>query len=140
MSGWRISSSIRIGLLLCALAASPLVRASEYHGAVSFGGLPVPGAVVTATQGDKKLTAVSDQLGVYSFADLPDGKWTIRVELSLFAPVEQEVTIAANAPAGAWELKMLSADQIMAKATAVKQAPPVKRLYDAFGVTSPVIE
>jgi hypothetical protein len=49
---------------LCALAAS------EHHGQVTFGGLPVPGATVTATKGDKRLGAVTDQQGVYTFTDL----------------------------------------------------------------------
>ena len=43
---------------LCAFAAS------EHHGQVTFGGLPVPGATVTATKGDKRLGAVTDQQGV----------------------------------------------------------------------------
>ena len=33
---------------------SRLALASEYHGQVTFGGLPVPGATITATQGDQK--------------------------------------------------------------------------------------
>jgi hypothetical protein len=97
--------------------------ASEYHGRVAFGGLPVPGATITATRGDKKIVAVSDQQGSYSFADLADGAWKIQVEMQCFSPIEQTVTIAPNAPAGAWELKLLSLDQILAKAKEVKVEP-----------------
>src|SRR5690349_2162926 len=40
-----------------------LLAASEHHGQVQFGGLPVPGATVTATQGDKQFTAITDSQG-----------------------------------------------------------------------------
>jgi hypothetical protein len=97
-----------------------LALASDYHGRVTFGGLPVPGATVTVTQGSKKIVAVSDQQGSYSFADLADGEWKIQVEMQCFSTIEQTVTVAPNVPAGAWELKLLSLDQIMAKAKEVK--------------------
>lgn len=60
--------------------------AAEYHGQVTIGGVPLPGVTVTATQGEKTLAAVSDQRGTYSFADLPDGKWSLQVEKSGFPP------------------------------------------------------
>jgi len=53
------------------------VMASEHHGQVTFGGVPVPGAVITATQGDKKMTAITNDVGVYVFPDLPDGTWSL---------------------------------------------------------------
>src|SRR5580704_7331901 len=96
--------------------------ASEQHGVVTFGGLPVPGASITATQGEKKLTAVTDSQGAYSFADLADGSWNIEVEMLCFATIKQDVTVAAGAPASEWELKLLSFDEI--KATAVAAPPP----------------
>src|SRR6516225_6932477 len=58
-----------------------LLPAAERHGQVKFGGLPLPGATVTAQQGDKKITAITDPGGHYSFPDLPDGAWTIQVEM-----------------------------------------------------------
>jgi hypothetical protein len=100
--------------------APRLAQASEYHGRVSFGGLPVPGATITATLGGQKIVAVSDQQGSYSFADLADGTWKIQVEMQCFSTIEQTITIAPNVPAGNWELKLLSLDQIMAKAKEVK--------------------
>jgi hypothetical protein len=73
-----------------------------------------------ATQGSQKIVAVSDQQGSYSFADLTDGTWKIQIEMLCFAAIEQTLTIAPNVPAGSWELKLLSLDQIMAKANEVK--------------------
>src|SRR3981081_781592 len=124
MSLRRIDWRLRVvRILVCValyLMTARLALASEYHGRVTFGGLPVPGATITATQGTQKIVAVSDQQGSYSFADLADGAWKIQVEMQCFSTVEQTVTIAPNVPAGSWELKLLSLDQIMAKAKEVK--------------------
>ncbi len=72
------------------LATFPFVTAvlaaSEHHGQVKFGGLPIPGVTVTATQGDKKLVTVSDSQGMYSFPDLPEGAWTFEIEMLCFVP------------------------------------------------------
>ena len=114
-------------LLICLLAclcASSRATASEYHGQVTFGGLPVPGATVTATQGTKKFTVVSDQGGLYNFDDLPDGQWKIQIEMQCFATVKADVTIAPGTPAGKWELVLLPVDQLMAN-TKLTQAPPI---------------
>src|ERR1700761_2012108 len=78
------------------LMSSHLALASEYRGQVTFGGLPVPGATITATQGSRKLIAISDQQGLYSFADLPDGTWKIEIAMQCFSTIEQTVTIAPN--------------------------------------------
>ena len=40
--------------------------------------------------------------------------------MQCFSTIEQTVTIAPNVPAGKWELKLLSLDQIVANAKAVK--------------------
>lgn len=97
--------------------------ASEYHGQVTFGGLPVPGATITATQGTKKFTTASDQGGVYSFADLVDGPWKIDVEMQCFATIHADVTVSANTPVGQFELHALPMDELMAQ-TKLTQAPP----------------
>ena len=90
--------------------------AAAYHGQVKFGGLPLPGATVTATRGDKTLTAISDLQGSYSFADLPDGAWTIQVEMRGFAAVRKEVQVAPDAAASEWDLKMLPLNEMHAVA------------------------
>jgi hypothetical protein len=111
--------------ILCALVwlcALTRAAAREYHGAVTFGGLPLPGATVTATQGAKKFTAVSDQGGLYHFDDLADGAWTIEIEMQCFQTLETQVTIAPDTAAGKWELTLLPTDQLMAR-TKVVQNP-----------------
>ncbi len=113
---------LAVWLACCALAA-----ASPYRGVVTFGGLPLPGAIITATQGTTTKTAVSDGDGAFQFDDLADGKWTIDIQMQTFAPVHADVTIAPSVPAAAYELKLLSVDQIQASAHVAKpvaEAPP----------------
>jgi hypothetical protein len=119
-------------LLLCALAClclASMAMASEYHGQVTFGGLPVPGSTVavTATQGSKKAVAITDDQGVFSFADLADGTWSIDIEMTGFAPIKQDITVVPNGTAGTFELKLMTLDQIRASAKPVKEeAAPVE--------------
>ena len=98
---------------------------------VKFGGLAVPGATVTATQGDKKLVAITDPRGIYEFADLADGLWNLQVEMLCFATLKNEVAVAPHAPSPEWELKLLPLDEI--KAAAPLPAPPA----GAAGATTP---
>jgi len=109
------------------LASTAIAAASPYRGLVTFGGLPLPGATVTATQGTKTETAVSDANGAFQFDDLADGKWTIDIAMQCFAPSHAEVMIAPNLPAAMYELKLLDAAQIQASAQPAKstaEKPP----------------
>ena len=47
----RVKKSVRLAGVIACLVTSGLAMASEYHGQVTFNGLPVPGVTVTATQG-----------------------------------------------------------------------------------------
>ena len=98
-----------------------MLFASEQQGVVTFGGLPVPGATVTATQGDKKFSTVTDAQGKYRFPDLADGAWTIQVEMLGFAPIKGEIMAAPGAPGATWEMKMLPLAEIHAE---TQLAPP----------------
>ena len=127
----------RIFYLVCtlvALAFPSLAAASEYRGQVIFGGLPLPGATVTVTQGTKKFTAVSDQGGLYTFPDLADGPGKIEIEMQCFSTVQADITISPTTPAAKWELTLLPLDQITrltklppAPLTSLSTAPPLKK-------------
>ena len=93
--------------LLAACLALTGLMAAEHHGMVKSGGLPVPGATVTATSGAQKQTTTTDENGRYSFAELADGTWKIEVDMFGFAKLSNEVGIAFNAPAAEWSLKFL---------------------------------
>jgi len=96
---------------------------SERHGIVKFGGLPLPGATVTASQDDKKFVTITDPQGAYSFPDLPDGTWTIEVDMLCFVPIKQELTLAAEAAIPDWDLKLLPLDEIKAAAGPQQESP-----------------
>src|SRR5579885_3495023 len=89
-----------------------MLAASEHRGQVLFQGLPVPGALVTASRYGGKSAAITDPQGFYSFPDLTDGVWTIAVDMFGFEPVKQDITIAPNASPAKWELKMLPLDRL----------------------------
>src|ERR1035438_6571976 len=93
--------------LMAACVAVSGLMAAEHHGAVQSGGLPIPGATITATQGDKKIVTTSDDQGAYSFPELADGTWTIEVEMMGFASLTRDVGIASDAPPAGWDLKLL---------------------------------
>lgn len=106
--------------LAAGLYASTLT-AAEYDGEITFNGLPVPGATVTATRDDQKVTTTTDPQGLYSFPDLKDGTWSIEVEMLGFALLKQDVVVGPNTLAATWALKLLPLDQIKAQVA----TPPV---------------
>jgi hypothetical protein len=95
---------------------------AEHRGQVTFGGVPVPGAVVTVTQGEKTLVTITDPSGSYAFPDLRDGTWSIQVEMLGFALLKGDTSTTA------WELKVLPIAEIQAeivRAAPVEAAPAV---------------
>jgi trimeric autotransporter adhesin len=112
--------------LFCAvlsLCAARPAAATEYRGLVTFNGLPVPGATVTATHGDSKMSTVTDKDGDYTFDNLADGDWKIAIEMQGFSAIDSDVTIAPNMAAAKWELTLLPLDQLMARAQKQQAAP-----------------
>jgi hypothetical protein len=112
--------SIAVWLALAGLFAA------EHHGVVKSGGLPVPGATVTATMENKKAVTTTDDQGTYSFPDLDEGVWKMTVELLGFETATRDVGVSPEAPSPQWDLKLLSAADLTtalaAKATAVAAA------------------
>ena len=111
---------MRLHKLIRACAVCTLLfplTAAEHHGTVKYGGLPLPGATVTASRDGRSIRTVTDPQGNYSFADLNDGPWTIEVDMLAFAPVKRDLNITADTPAGEWEMQLLPLDEIKARAT-----------------------
>jgi len=137
----QAAKAVLLGLVLVLVATLP-VSATEFHGQVTFGGLPVPGAqaVVTATQGDKTVTAITNDQGLFTFPDLADGAWAITISMTGFAPIKESITVAANSPIPVFELKIQSLEQIRAEAKPVKvepgAAPAVATAVDAGATTA----
>ena len=112
----RRGSSVIAYLLTTALVAGsfpvPVSAAAEYVGQVSFAGIAVPGAQVTATQGETQLTTTTDAQGIFRIANIADGAWTFRVEMRGFSTLSREVTIGPDAQPMMWELSLLPFEEI----------------------------
>ncbi len=98
-----------VGLVVAALS----LTAAEYHGAVKSGGLPIPGATVSAIKGDKKLVTTTDEQGAYSFPDLEAGAWTVTVEMLGFALLTRTVEIEQTVAGADWDLKLLPPQSLL---------------------------
>ncbi len=105
MAGMTILRRALISLCIAASVITTLA-ASEHHGTVTYRGLPVPGAVVTAIQGDRKVTTSTGDDGTYFFRELPDGVWTIEVEMTGFTTASREIGVGPGTPPPNWDLKL----------------------------------
>jgi len=109
--------------VLLALASARLFAAG-HSGRVMFGDVPVPGATVVASRGDRQHVTVTDEQGAFTFADLEDGVWTIRVEMLAFASSTREIAIGPGTPPSVWTLTLKSLDELTA-GQPVSAATPV---------------
>src|SRR5215468_8395594 len=100
MRRWLGVTLLLVLVLACALNRA---QATEYYGQVTYGGVPVPGATVTATQGSKTVSVLTDERGLFRFADLAEGGWTIEIKLQFFQPLHADVTVSANPAPGMFE-------------------------------------
>lgn len=125
----------RLSLVACFTLTGLL--ASESHGVVKSGGLPVPGATVTATQGDKKVVTTTDDTGYYSFPDLADGVWKITVESLGFVTANRDIGVASDVPGPEWDLKYQTLEAISnptkAEAPAATPSPATAPAANAAG-------
>ena len=119
----RINRVLHLACGLAALGAPAAAFASEIHGQVIFSGQPVPGATVTMMRG-AHIRHRHRPERLIQLCHLPDGTWQIKIEMLCFAPVESQVMVSPNTPAGKWELTLLPVDQIMAQTKRSPQLPP----------------
>jgi hypothetical protein len=110
--------------------AAVLLAGPALYGTVASGGLPIPGAVVTAVSGDRKVITSTDQFGKYAFEDLTPGSWTIQVEAFAFEPSQRTVNLPSDA-AVSWDLKLKEPSRAAAPAQAGQRsgaAQPFQRV------------
>ena len=119
------------------LWAVSVLAAAEHRGVVSSAGQPIPGASVTAIQGEKKLVTTTDESGKYVFEDLPPGAWIFQVEMFGFQTARREIVIVTEDSASKWELEMGRAEtpgsQAESEVLAEMEEPPAaetERLAD----------
>ena len=89
-----------VGLLLASSATSAAQQTTALSGTVTdVSGAVIPGAQVTATRAGCKRTTqtIADQEGIFRFAGLTPGEYAVAASAPGFAPVEQTVTLGAQA-------------------------------------------
>jgi len=124
--------AVAVGVAMTADAA-----AADFASRVTFAGLPVPGAVVTVTQGDASRTTVTDDQGFFRFRDLADGRWALHIEMLGFAAISQEIQIPADSQPQAFALAMLRFDTIVGdSAAAAGTSPPASPRLGATPVAA----
>jgi hypothetical protein len=111
--------------LLFPLLLTPM-WAVQQSGSVRSGGLAIPGATVTATQGEQKVVTTTDDAGQYTFNNLAAGAWTLQVEIFGFTPARREVTVDDKPSNIDWtlDLKSISAPAPVSNGAPVSNAAP----------------
>jgi len=109
-------------LIIAAIAAGTLAAADE-RGSVTSAGLPIPGAIVTATLGEVKLVTSTDDSGSYVFEDLGPGAWTIEIQAFGFDRSSRILNVPA-AGTLAWDLKLRQRQAAPLQAVAPRAAAP----------------
>jgi trimeric autotransporter adhesin len=100
-----MSSGRRSFLFLIALAFS-VSAAFAQSGVVKSNGLPLPGAIVTATLGDRKLVTTTDENGRYSFEGMTTGTWQAQVDLFGFSAAKKQIEIGTTPVFTDWTLEL----------------------------------
>jgi len=120
-----MKKALRGALIILVLSVATLRAASDHAGKVTLTGVSIPGATVTAKQGDKSVATITDQNGVYKFTGLADGTWTITVSMVGFSTMTREVTLPSSAE-GVWELTLLPIEQVVGKLPAPRPTQPAQ--------------
>src|ERR1700733_2276226 len=110
-------------VLVALIALAARLSATGFTGHVLFADQPVPGATVIATKGERQVTTVTDEQGAFTFADLENGVWTIRVEMPTFVPQSHEAPVPADTPA-VWTLTLKPLEELTAGRAPAPASPP----------------
>jgi hypothetical protein len=99
---------VLLAILVIVSLVQPVRAAADHAGRVTLAnGVPVPGARVTASQGDQRVVTSTDRQGIYRLPGLVEGTWAMQVEMVGFSTQTREVIVAADAVPSAWELSVL---------------------------------
>src|SRR6266496_3352771 len=117
-------------LLTGSLAAQPSSEPGvKQTGVVRALGRPIPGASITATQGDRKVVTTTDESGRYELDGLTPGDCIIQVEMMAFAPVRRDWLASEVAPPLDFNL------DLQGLASAAATSPVQTRAADAAPAT-----
>jgi trimeric autotransporter adhesin len=130
-----LRGSVAVWLVAIIVCTSITVLAqSDHTGKVTLTGVSIPGATVTAKQGDKTVTTITDQGGVYKFTAMANGTWSVTVTMVGFETMTREVTLPSSAE-GVWELSLMPIEKVVG-ALPAPQAEPVDTASGSSGSSS----
>jgi len=92
-------------LVSCVISVGCLSAGTRQSGSVRAADQFLPGAAVTAVQGETKIATFTDEAGRYTL-DLPPGVWDIQVQAFGFTPVHQQITVGAEPLYQDWTVEM----------------------------------
>lgn len=96
-----------------AVATTLLHAATDVEGRATFNGTPLPGATVTATQGDAHIVTTTDADGECRLS-LGDGEWTIEIAMRGFASIRRDVAVDVTRSLS-WDMTLLPAESLPAR-------------------------
>ena len=92
--------------LILFLFAVSMLTAADFAGRVTSKNLPIPGATVTLTQGDRKYTAYTNEDGGFLIRSLPDGDWKIEISAFGFVKAARNITTSTAIVPAAFALEV----------------------------------
>ena len=92
--------------ILALLSFTTVLESAEHRGTVRAGELPIPGATVRATQGERESVTWTDEAGRYLFDDLSAGTWVVEVEMFSFETSRREIEMGEQALSLEWNIKL----------------------------------
>jgi hypothetical protein len=110
--------------------------ATEQSGTVRAADQFIPGAAVTATLGDTKVTVFTNEAGRYAM-DLSPGIWEIQVQMFGFKPVREAISIGVEPTRIDWTMEMPRPGEPAAFPTPAVVAPSETPAAPAAGVSTP---
>jgi hypothetical protein len=114
----RFAIAVVAGVLWATTAAHAEPQTADLTGRVTFGGVGVPGATVTATRGERTLSTLTTDDGTFKIANVDNGSWTLRVEMRGFVPVSREIVVPSDGAPPVVMLTMKTLIEIVGQAAA----------------------
>jgi carboxypeptidase family protein/TonB-dependent receptor-like protein len=75
-------------------------------GIVKFGGQPLPGATVIATQDNRRVVTTTDEAGAYELSDLTPGTYSVEVQMFGFQTARKQIQVGSVSQPAEWSLEL----------------------------------
>src|SRR5271154_449179 len=92
-------------LISCVISVGFVAAGTRQGGSIRAADQFLPGATITAVQGETRVTTFTDEAGRYTL-DLAPGVWDIQVQAFGFTAVHQQFTIGTEPVYKDWTLEM----------------------------------